>query len=140
MIIVWNLVLDLYNHNIPQCNFVPRSRMSNQEMNQQECQVCRDRELERVKTELADCQKRSQSKDRSIKKLNHKVFVLTAVAVAIGAIFGKEALDSITEWIGSINSFNSSVENFNGVVVPAPSTVALFAMVPFATGPWRRRR
>ena len=103
------------------------------------CPICQIKELAQTKHELNECKKRGQSKDRTIKQLNKRVFILTTVAVGIGAIFGKEALDSITEWLGSIKAFKSSVKDLSGVVVPAPGTLVLFALLPLITTSRRRR-
>jgi len=103
------------------------------------CENCRTNEVERLKQDLRKCQEGSKSKDRKIKKLDKKVFVLTAIAVGIGAIFGKEALDGITEWLGSINNFKSATDNLTGHVVPSPGTLAVFAAAFLVTKPRRRR-
>tara|TARA_R100000008_G_C3443089_1_gene95462 strand:- start:167 stop:496 length:330 start_codon:yes stop_codon:yes gene_type:complete len=103
------------------------------------CENCQTNEVERLKADLRKCQEGSKSKDRKIKKLDKKVFVLTAIAVGIGAIFGKEVLDSITEWLGSINSFNSSVNDLTGYIVPSPGTLGVFAVAMLVTKPRRRR-
>ena len=103
------------------------------------CENCRTNEVERLKADLRKCQEGSKSKDRKIKKLDKKVFVLTAIAVGIGAIFGKEVLDSITEWLGSINSFNSNVNDLTGYIVPSPGTLGVFAVAMLVTKPRRRR-
>ena len=103
------------------------------------CENCQTNEVERLKADLRKCQDGSKSKDRKIKKLDKKVFVLTIIAVGIGAIFGKEALDSITEWLGSINSFKSGVDNLNGYITPSPGTLGVFAVAMLVTKPRRRR-
>lgn len=108
-------------------------------MEPNECPICQTKELTQTKHELNECKKRGQTKDRQIKKLNKQVFILTAIAVGIGAIFGKEALDSITEWLGSINSFKSSVQDLSGFIVPAPGTLGLMAIALVVCRPKRRR-
>tara|TARA_R100000664_G_C2734431_1_gene124256 strand:+ start:795 stop:1124 length:330 start_codon:yes stop_codon:yes gene_type:complete len=102
------------------------------------CQACQSREVEKLREDLRACRKEGQTKDRSIKVLNKRVFVLTCIAIGIAAIFGKEALDAITEWIGSIRSFNSSLSQ-SEVIVPAPGTLAVFALLPLM-GRSRRRK
>ena len=109
-------------------------------MEPNECPICQTKELAQTKHELSECKKRGQSKDRTIKQLNKRVFILTAVAVGIGAIFGKEALDSITEWLGSIKSFKSSVQDLSGIIVPAPGGLGLLALAFIVCRPTRRRR
>ena len=104
------------------------------------CQACQTKELETLKHELSKCKDNGKSKDRKIKALDKRVFMLTAIAVGIGAIFGKEALDSITEWLGSINSFRSSADNLTGHIIPAPGTLGVFAIAMFAARPRRRRK
>ena len=106
---------------------------------QEPCPICQAKELSQLKHELNECRKRGQSKDRAIKQLNKKVFILTAIAVGIGAIFGKEALDSITEWLGSIGAFKSGVQALSGIVAPAPGTLAVFALLPFMSKSRRRK-
>ena len=108
-------------------------------MEPNECPICQTKELAQTRQELNECKKRGQTKDRQIKKLNKQVFILTAIAVGIGAIFGKEALDSITEWLGSINSFKSSVQDLSGFIVPAPGTLGLMAIALVVFRPKRRR-
>ena len=109
-------------------------------MEPNECPICQTKELAQTKHELSECKKRGQSKDRAIKQLNKRVFILTAVAVGIGAIFGKEALDSITEWLGSIKSFKSSVQDLSGFIVPAPGGLGLLAIAFIVCRPTSRRR
>tara|TARA_Y100001963_G_scaffold145777_1_gene219845 strand:+ start:509 stop:835 length:327 start_codon:yes stop_codon:yes gene_type:complete len=108
-------------------------------MEPNECPICQTKELAQTRHELNECKKRGQTKDRQIKKLNKQVFILTAIAVGIGAIFGKEALDSITEWLGSIKSFKSSVQDLSGLIVPAPGTLGLMAIALVVFRPKRRR-
>ena len=104
------------------------------------CTNCQTKELETLKHELSKCKDNGKSKDRKIKALDKRVFILTAIAVGIGAIFGKEALDSITEWLGSINSFRSSVDNLSGHIVPGPGTLGVFAIAMIMARPRRRRK
>ena len=112
--------------------------MTDQTSESDTCPICQIKELAQTKHELNECKKRGQSKDRTIKQLNKRVFILTAVAVGIGAIFGKEALDSITEWLGSVKAFKSSVQDLSGVVVPAPGTLAMLALLPLIGGSKKR--
>lgn len=106
-----------------------------------ECSVCRGKEVEQLKRELTECRRRGQNKDKKIKELDKKNFILMLIAIGIGAILGKEVLDSIAEWLDSIGSFRGSVE---GVVLDLPSPGALpllaFAMIPGVGLPTRRRR
>ena len=104
-----------------------------------ECPVCQTKELSQIQHDLAECKKRGRAKDLEIKKLNKQIFILTMIAIGIGAVFGKEMLDSITEWIGSINSFKSSVQDLSGFIVPAPGTLGLLATVFLVSKPTRKR-
>lgn len=105
-----------------------------------ECPVCTEKEVEQLRRDLNECKKRGQSKDRQIKHLNKRVFVLTMIAIGIAAIFGKEALDSITEWLGSINNFRGAAQDLTGVVTPSPGALPLMAIAFFACKPSRRRK
>ena len=59
------------------------------------------------------------------------------IVVAIGAIFGKEAVDSITEWLESINAVKGQVEDMVSVV-PGPATLGVAAMGVVALRPRRK--
>ena len=104
-----------------------------------ECPICQTKELAQVRHDLNECKKRGQAKDRQIKKLNKQVFILTMVAIGIGAIFGKETLDSITEWLSSVKSFKSSVQDLSGFIVPAPGSLGLLAIAFIVCRPSRKR-
>jgi hypothetical protein len=104
------------------------------------CSDCKTKELETLRAELSQCKGNGKIKDRKIKVLDKKVFILTIIAVGIGAIFGKEALDSITEWLGSISNFRSSADNLTGHIVPAPGTLGVFAIALLMSKPRRRRK
>ena len=108
-------------------------------METNECPICQTKELAQVQHDLNECKKRGRDKDRQIKKLNKQVFILTMVAIGIGAIFGKEALDSITEWLSSIKSFKSSVQDLSGFIIPAPGSLGLLAVAFFVCRPTRKR-
>ena len=102
-----------------------------------QCPNCRAREVQQLRSDLAECKKKSQSKDKRIKALDKKVLIFTIIAIAIGAVFGKEALDAITEWLGSINRFRVNADEF-ALIFPSPSTASLFAIA--LIGPRRRRK
>ncbi len=106
-------------------------------MNEPKCPVCQTNETDRLRSELSECKKRGQGKDKKIKDLNRKNFILTMVAIAIAAIFGKEALDAITEWMGSIQGFRSGVDGFT-LILPSPPTACVFLIA--LAGPKRRRK
>jgi H+/Cl- antiporter ClcA len=106
-----------------------------------ECPNCRNQEVERLKADLYKCREAHKSKDKKIKQLDKKVFVLTFIAVAIGAIFGKEALDTIIEWMQSIGDFNSSVNHMTSHNnLPAPGTLAVFAIPLLVCRKSRKRK
>ena len=105
------------------------------------CDNCQKQELTQLKNELHLCRKSSESKDRKIKALDKKVFVLTIIAVGIAAIFGKEALDVVIEWIDSIGKFNSGVNNISATGnVPHPGTLAVFGAFAIMTRKSRKRK
>ena len=106
-------------------------------MKEPKCPVCQTNETDRLRSELSECKRKGQGKDKKIKDLNRKNFILTMVAIAIAAIFGKEALDAITEWMGSIQGFRSGVEGMT-LVLPSPSTASVFILA--LAGPRRRRK
>ena len=103
-----------------------------------ECQICKDRELKKLKEDLHKCQKNSQAKDKKLKVLNKRVFICTLIGVAIAAIFGKEALDALTEWIGSIKGFNNKLLT-GEYIFPSPSALALFALAGLTSGSRKRK-
>ena len=103
--------------------------------NTNECPVCRDKEVDHLRRELSECQKRHKSKDRKIKTLDKRVFILTLIAIGIGAVLGKETLDKIVEWSDSANGVRNGID---GLIFPAPGTLALFALAFIPAG--RRRR
>jgi len=89
-------------------------------------------------SELKRCEARHKAKDRKIKELKKKVQIGTLVGVAIAAIFGKEALDSITEWLSSAQDFGSTSSDLFSVF-PSPGVLPLFATAFLLTGVKRRR-
>jgi len=79
-------------------------------------------------------------KDRKIQKLDKKVFILMCIVVGVGAIFGKEALDSIAEWLGTIGEIKGGVDNLTTArIIPAPGALALFP-IAMIFGKRSRRR
>ena len=101
------------------------------------CENCRDREVNKLREDLQKCKKNTQAKDKQLKVLNKRVFICTIIGVAIAAIFGKEALDALTEWIGSIKGFRSSV--LESAAYPSPGALGLFA-IAFVTSGTRKRK
>jgi len=61
------------------------------------------------------------------------------ICVGIGAVLGKEALDAIAEWLGTIGEIKGGVDNLTGSIIPAPGALPLLAM-PLLFGKSRRRR
>lgn len=104
------------------------------------CHICQENEVQKLRSDLADCKKRNQKKDSKIKDLDKKVFILTAAIVAVGAIFGKEAVDAIAEWIGSFNEVKSSIDGMTGLRHPSPGALPLFAFAWVAGGSRKRKR
>ena len=104
------------------------------------CPVCSDKELSKLKSELHECKQRGKAKDSKIKALDKKVFILMCIVVGIGAIWGKEALDAIGEWLDSAGRIKGGVDNLTGSIVPAPGTLAVFALVPFLGGSRKRKQ
>ena len=107
-------------------------------MDRNECETCRDRELKQLREDLNKCQKSNASKDKKMKVLNKRVFICTIVGVAIAAIFGKEALEALTEWIGSIRNFNSAT--LGDLVFPSPGALGLFVVAGLTGGTRKRSR
>ena len=109
-------------------------------MEPDECPICRDREIKKLREDLHKCQKSNRAKEQTLKKLNKKVFVGTLVGVAILAIFGKEALDSISEALESVQGFGSQFGKRDPVVLPAPGTLGLLAIAAIVSRPRRKRK
>ena len=101
------------------------------------CEQCQDKELQKTKYELQKCQSANSAKDKELKKKDKKVFILMCVVVGIGAIFGKEALDSISEWLETIGNVKGGVDNLTADIIPGPGTLGLFAI---GAGSFRPRR
>tara|TARA_R100001509_G_C4818889_1_gene199088 strand:- start:481 stop:819 length:339 start_codon:yes stop_codon:yes gene_type:complete len=102
------------------------------------CEQCQEKELQQTKHELHKCQSANSAKDKELKKKDKKVFILMCIVVGIGAIFGKEALDSISEWLETIGSVKSGVENLTASIVPGPATLGMFALGGVTVRPRKR--
>ena len=50
------------------------------------------------------------------------------IVVGIGAIFGKEALDGINEWLESFGAVKGHIEDLSSANVPGPATLAVLGM------------
>jgi len=101
------------------------------------CNQCQEKELSQTIHELNKCKSASATKDKEIKKKEKTVFILMCIVVGIGAIFGKEAIDSISEWLESINVVKDQVDGMVGVV-PGPATLGIAGMGFVCVRPRRR--
>ena len=101
------------------------------------CNQCQEKELSQTIHELNKCKSASATKDKEIKKKEKTVFILMCIVVGIGAIFGKEAIDSISEWLESINAVKDQVDGMVGVV-PGPATLGIAGMGFVCVRPRRR--
>jgi len=101
------------------------------------CEQCQEKELNQTRHELNKCKSANATKDKEIKKKEKTVFILMCIVVGIGAIFGKEAIDSISEWLESINVVKDQVDGMVGVV-PGPATLGIAGMGFVCLRPRRR--
>ena len=104
------------------------------------CPVCAKKETQQLRNALHECKNSGRIKDKAIEKLNKRVFVLTMIAIGIAAIFGKEALDTVTEWIKSIGEFKNAAGDLTQARnIPAPGALPLLAAAFFVSRKSRRR-
>jgi len=108
------------------------------EEQQYECD-CHKKELQQVKNDLHKCRTSGQVKDKKIQNLDKKVFILTAICIAVGAVAGKEALDSIAEWLGTIGEIKDGVNKLHSSIIPGPSALALFPIALLFSKTRRRK-
>ena len=101
------------------------------------CEQCQEKELNQTRHELNKCKSANAVKDKEIKKKEKTVFILMCIVVGIGAIFGKEAVDSISEWLESINTVKGQVKDMVSVV-PGPATLGMAGMGFVCVRPRRR--
>jgi uncharacterized protein with ACT and thioredoxin-like domain len=101
------------------------------------CSQCQEKELNQTRHELQKCKSANAIKDKEIKKKEKTVFILMCIVVGIGAIFGKEAVDSISEWLESFNAVKSQVKDMVSVV-PGPGALMVAAMGFVCIRPRRR--
>ena len=101
------------------------------------CKQCQEKELNQTRHELNKCKSANATKDKEIKKKEKTVFILMCIVVGIGAIFGKEAVDSITEWLESFNAVKGQVEGMVSVV-PGPGALMVAGMGFMCVRPRRR--
>ena len=103
------------------------------------CERCQKKDTDNLQHELNECKRLHKIKDQKIKKLDKKVFVLMCVVVGVGAIFGKEALDSMVAWLETLNSVKSQVDDLTAAIVPGPAALAVFGVgLPFVERPRKR--
>ena len=89
--------------------------------------------------ELHKCKELNKTKERKLRELNKKVLTLTIIATVAGTLLGKEALELIGSWLGLLDmSIGKGGDTAIGVF-PAPGTLAVFALFPFAFKPQRRK-
>tara|TARA_Y100000004_G_scaffold194805_1_gene260292 strand:- start:1171 stop:1518 length:348 start_codon:yes stop_codon:yes gene_type:complete len=104
------------------------------------CPVCEKKETQRLRDDLHKCRTSNRVADEAIKRLNKRVFVLSMIAIGIAAIFGKEALDAVTEWIRSIADFKDAAGGMtHASVIPGPGAISLLAVAGIVSGKTRRR-
>ena len=103
-------------------------------------------------SELKKCKEKNKQKDKKIKELEKKILTLTVVACIIGTIVGKEAIEYTAQWIESLNTIKTTIDNISYVVpdtsidhpgyasgvLPGPSTLAILGLLAFT--PVRRRK
>ena len=102
------------------------------------CDQCQEKELQQTRHELQKCQSANSAKDKELKKKDKKVFILMCIVVGIGAIFGKETLDTISEWLETIGGVKSGVDNLTANIVPGPATLGGFALGAASLRPRKR--
>ena len=102
------------------------------------CEQCQEKELQQTKHELHKCQSANAAKDKEIKKKDKDRFILTCIVVGIGVLLGKEALDSISEWLETIGNVKSGVENLTASIIPGPATLGMFALGGVTVRPRKR--
>jgi len=108
------------------------------EESKQVCEYCKKKEAEHLQYELSQCQKTNKIQNQKIQKLDKKVFILMCCVVAIGAVFGKETLDSLIEWLESLNSIKTQVDDLTAADIPGPGALLLLSCAPLATRPRRK--
>lgn len=102
-------------------------------------------------SKLKKCEDKNRQKEKKIQKIEKKVLTLTLIVVIIGTLVGKEALDSIMDWLNSVNEVKSVIKDTISVndpfimeypqvygTSPGPATLAAFGCLMFM--PTRRRK
>lgn len=104
------------------------------------CPVCSKKETQQLRNALHECKTSGRVKDKAIEKLNKRVFILTMIAIGIAAIFGKEALDAVTEWIKSVGEFRNAAGDLTQARnIPAPGALPLLGAALLVSRKSRRR-
>ena len=90
---------------------------------------CQEKEIQQLKNDLHKCRTGSDAKNREIKKLDKKVFILMAICVGIGAILGKETLDTILDWLNTLGEIKTGVDNITQAqIAPSPGVLSVFVI------------
>ena len=113
--------------------------MSDQQ--QYTCEQCRKKDSDHLQYELDQCQKLQKAKTQQIKKLDKKVFVLMCIVVGIGAVFGKEALDSVLAWLETLGAVKGQIDDMTSAaaIIPGPGALLiLLSATPFSVRPRRK--
>ena len=102
------------------------------------CERCKKQEADHLEYELNQCRKLNKSKDQQIKKLDKKIFIMMCIVVGIGAVLGKESLDSLLAWLETLNAVKTQVDGLTDANIPGPATLFLCAASPIAIRPRKR--
>tara|TARA_R100000458_G_C8275567_1_gene250679 strand:- start:3250 stop:3582 length:333 start_codon:yes stop_codon:yes gene_type:complete len=102
------------------------------------CEQCKKKESDHLQHELNQCQKLQKLKDQQIQKLDKKVFILMCIVVGVGAVFGKESIDSLLEWLETINSVKGQIDDMTAANIPGPGALLVCAAIPLAVRPRRK--
>ena len=106
--------------------------------NKHSCEYCNKKEADHLQYELTQCQKANKAKDQKIQKLDKKVFILLCIVIGIGAVFGKETVDSLVAWLETMNSVKSQVDGLTAADIPGPGVLCVLACTPFMVRPRRK--
>jgi cell division protein FtsB len=102
------------------------------------CDRCNKKDSDHLQHELNQCLRSNKAKDQQIKKLDKKVFILMCIVVGIGAVLGKESLDSLLAWLETINAVRTQVDDLTAANIPGPATAFLCVFSPIAVRPRRK--
>ena len=103
------------------------------------CEECRKKDSDQLQHELYKCQKQQKLKEQQIQKLNKKLFILMCIVVGIGAVLGKESIDSLLAWLETINSVRTQIDDMTTANIPGPGALLVCAAAtPFAGRPRKK--